>query len=981
MPTSSAPPSMMTTSAPTPEAAIALRQQVQQWASVIDVAEKEIQRKANEVSWLKQRIRTTEWESLAAQRDAHATKEALAKTQAELEKTKRQLRIAKNEEESTTTEKVSEEIRAMDEQWRVRYVAAVDEHERLQETLRTKEQAFADELAEARTQLEKLDARLGEREQQVAKLSSELMQSRMSSSDGAHELDALRASKRRLNETLDDTSARLREVEMQNATLSTRVSDLEAQVAAESERAAAAERLAAAAAAEARAEESAAQRRFYENELRSMQPKFDESAVAVAVAAAPGPPPPPPAATKSPAKKKAPAKVETDDKEAHEAAARKIQKMRRDSIAVRKAVQEKDKLKAQKKEKEAAEAKAEAKAKAKAKEEAKPPPPPAPAPAPFISERSSDEARAKEAAEMRKVRAKHVAEWAPPPPPPGSISPPAQSPKSAPPPPPTASAQIETPEEKPAPPVDPSKPRIERFSISGKLAVGSTITAKGAMKNCKKCRFKWKKHGPGEPFAPVPGAKRPTIVLTAADIGAMYCVDATPMAEDGTKGAMATAMGSEPVAVPPELQADARRRADGVSGPLDVTDVSTGAAGTLVLRNGQVIVMFDGAEALATSLDPGHKPLLLLDRGAPQLVLDSGVPGVPSLRLDTKTAELRDEFALAATFVAPRVEIRNADGGEADRAAAPNSSSAAPPPDGGDTKKAKAKATTRTKRGDKMMIPKASMDAASAVLGMDDEDDAAQASTSAAAAAPPVEKKKKKADTEKNAGGVKTLPGIKDLKVFSSPIGVPPALGCTLTATGYPLNGTTMCLFQWRRRHANETEWTAIADATTPEYHPSCDDDGYVLGVQCLPTNSAGVSGVAVEIVANGGNPLPLSLAVSEAVEAATSSGSGTFPATLKSNGDAVQLSLTKKELSILSAASRYKKAIYKVPLSNIASIGLGANRTEAVFSLTIPNARPPHIACELMFSDAESRDAAVLASRRLKRAAGEAPVKRGWFS
>ena len=541
-----------------------------------------------------------------------------------------------------------------------------------------------------------------------------------------------------------------------------------------------------------------------------------------------------------------------------------------------------------------------------------------------------------------------------------------------------------------APPKEekPTGPHIERFVISNDALVGNTVTAKGAMRNCKKCRFMWhRKESAGDSGKVVAGMKRPGLVLTAADVGAVYSVEATPVGEDGKKGAVSNAATNE-VMVPPALQAAAQRRVDGGSPPLAARDTATGRSATLALRPGQVVVVANGVDALTTSLDPGHAPKVMLERGAPNLVVVPGTPGAPTVKLAVADAKLRDEFALAVRIIAPRVGVFNmdTDGGDAlaigslpeasDAAAGPSSSAEA----GSKEPKDKAKVGTRTKRGD-TMAP--NLSAAQAVLDTLDPEGAegAGASTSAPSSS------KEEPEASKQKTSLDKLPGIRDLKIFSTPAGSSPMLGNLLTATGYPLNGTTLCLFQWRRRKPEEEAWKQIPDATMPQYTPGCDDAGCILSVQCMPTDAEGVSGVAVEVDANNGRPIPLPQSLGELVNKCLVEGSRTFPATLKANGDVVQIKVTSKDLAVMTGPPRFKKAVHKVPMEHLTSIGVGVGSCDAVFGITNPTARPPSVVCEVAFAYNDVRDAAVLVARAFKgafSAAGGAPAdakpKRGWF-
>ncbi|KAK1283917.1 Peptidyl-prolyl cis-trans isomerase PASTICCINO1 [Acorus calamus] len=58
--------------------------------------------------------------------------------------------------------------------------------------------------------------------------------------------------------------------------------------------------------------------------------------------------------------------------------------------------------------------------------------------------------------------------------------------------------------------------------------------------------------------------------------------------------------------------------------------------------------------------------------------------------------------------------------------------------------------------------------------------------------------------------------------------------GSTLQACGYPTYGTSLCIFQWVRRHYNGTS-QYVEGATNPEYVVTADDVGATISVERIP--------------------------------------------------------------------------------------------------------------------------------------------------
>ena len=84
-------------------------------------------------------------------------------------------------------------------------------------------------------------------------------------------------------------------------------------------------------------------------------------------------------------------------------------------------------------------------------------------------------------------------------------------------------------------------------------------------------------------------------------------------------------------------------------------------------------------------------------------------------------------------------------------------------------------------------------------------------------------------------------PGITDFQVYG-----PLTLGSMLRACGRPVNGTSMCHFQWQRADFKGGEFYDIIDAVSPDYSLSADDVGRILRVVCTPVLESGESGSVV---------------------------------------------------------------------------------------------------------------------------------------
>ncbi|XP_072987226.1 uncharacterized protein [Typha latifolia] len=74
--------------------------------------------------------------------------------------------------------------------------------------------------------------------------------------------------------------------------------------------------------------------------------------------------------------------------------------------------------------------------------------------------------------------------------------------------------------------------------------------------------------------------------------------------------------------------------------------------------------------------------------------------------------------------------------------------------------------------------------------------------------------------------------------------------GFRLQACGFPINGTTLCIFQWVRLLPNGTE-QYIEGASLPEYVVTADDVDTLLAVDCTPMDDNGRQGELVRQYAN----------------------------------------------------------------------------------------------------------------------------------
>lgn len=74
--------------------------------------------------------------------------------------------------------------------------------------------------------------------------------------------------------------------------------------------------------------------------------------------------------------------------------------------------------------------------------------------------------------------------------------------------------------------------------------------------------------------------------------------------------------------------------------------------------------------------------------------------------------------------------------------------------------------------------------------------------------------------------------------------------GCGLLGCGYPVRGTSLCMFQWVRHYPDGTR-QYIEGAMNPEYVVTADDIDKLIAVECIPMDDQGHQGELVRLFAN----------------------------------------------------------------------------------------------------------------------------------
>ncbi|KAJ4958205.1 hypothetical protein NE237_025316 [Protea cynaroides] len=115
------------------------------------------------------------------------------------------------------------------------------------------------------------------------------------------------------------------------------------------------------------------------------------------------------------------------------------------------------------------------------------------------------------------------------------------------------------------------------------------------------------------------------------------------------------------------------------------------------------------------------------------------------------------------------------------------------------------------------------------------------------------------------------LPGIEGFQIIGDA-----KPGNTLQGCGYPVHGTSLCMFQWVRHLQNGTR-QYIEGATNPEYVVTADDVDKLIAVECIPMDEKNRQGDLVKLFANDQKKITCDPAMQEEIEKHISAGRATF--------------------------------------------------------------------------------------------------------
>ncbi|KAL3815196.1 hypothetical protein ACJIZ3_016464 [Penstemon smallii] len=114
-------------------------------------------------------------------------------------------------------------------------------------------------------------------------------------------------------------------------------------------------------------------------------------------------------------------------------------------------------------------------------------------------------------------------------------------------------------------------------------------------------------------------------------------------------------------------------------------------------------------------------------------------------------------------------------------------------------------------------------------------------------------------------------PGIENFQIIGEA-----KPGCKLLGCGYPVRGTSLCMFQWVRHYPDGTR-QYIEGATNPDYIVTADDVDKLIAVECIPMDEQGGQGDIVRIFANDHNKITCDDEMQEEIDTYVLKGQATF--------------------------------------------------------------------------------------------------------
>lgn len=221
------------------------------------------------------------------------------------------------------------------------------------------------------------------------------------------------------------------------------------------------------------------------------------------------------------------------------------------------------------------------------------------------------------------------------------------------------------------------------------------------------------------------------------------------------------------------------------------------------------------------------------------------------------------------------------------------------------------------------------------------------------------------------------LPDIEGLSINGDAV-----LGKKISATGFSINGTTLCHFQWVRHYRNGS-FFHIQGAAQPEYTITADDIDTILSLECTPMDERNRKGEMVKVFVNNQNFITLEMDVQEKLSDYLDAGQATFEVKLVVEN--------YQDISYDPALLTLKQNLYELKRINGRRVVVSEKYAESAAKIHVvpgknsqcgipSNSGTIHL---LECDDSRTRDLVVLTMRQFIQAAGDRKraKKKLWLS
>ncbi|XP_024984764.1 uncharacterized protein LOC112520533 isoform X5 [Cynara cardunculus var. scolymus] len=199
-------------------------------------------------------------------------------------------------------------------------------------------------------------------------------------------------------------------------------------------------------------------------------------------------------------------------------------------------------------------------------------------------------------------------------------------------------------------------------------------------------------------------------------------------------------------------------------------------------------------------------------------------------------------------------------------------------------------------------------------------------------------------------------PGIESFQIIGDAKPGGKLLGC-----GFPVRGTSLCMFQWVR-HLQDGTREYIEGATNPEYVVTADDVDKLIAVECIPMDDQGRQGEIVRLFANEQNKITCDPEMQQEIDKYMAAGQASFGVLLlmDSSENWEQTTLSLGRLSYQIKVNRTQDVFIHEKYSNDVSIKIPAGlTTQFVLTCADGSSHPFNT-----FHDVRMRDTLVLTMR-----------------